>query len=139
MPKFNVSPGINHVGAYQVSGQPFASGSINAASAVKISFPFVTRWVIIANHATDQVCRVGFSELGVAGESEDAFFRVPPKVTTANDKDMFHQTNRLEFKVSEIWLSGSNNVDVYAGLTKIPASSTSTDKGTNWSGSAGVG
>ena len=139
MPKFNIPPGLNHVGAYQVSGQPFASGSINASAAVKVSFPFVTRWVIVANHATDQVCRVGFSELGVAGASENAYFRVPPKSSTAADKDMFHQTQRLEFKVSEIWLSGSNNVDVYAGLTSIPPSATITDKGTSWSGSAGVG
>ena len=34
--------GINHVGAYQVSGRPFATGSIDASAAVKIQFPKVT-------------------------------------------------------------------------------------------------
>jgi len=27
---WNLEAGLNHVGAYQVSGRPFASGSINA-------------------------------------------------------------------------------------------------------------
>ena len=46
--------GLNHVPAYQVSGQPFASGSINAiatATATKISFPYVTRWIYVTNNS----------------------------------------------------------------------------------------
>ena len=31
--------GVNHVGAYQVSGRPFATGSIDASTAVKVEFP----------------------------------------------------------------------------------------------------
>ena len=48
-------------------------------------------------------------------------------------------TGPLELKVSRIWLSGSNNVDVVAGLTGIPPERTNTSTGANWSGSDGVG
>ena len=43
-----------------------------------------------------------------------------------------------ELKVSSIWVSGSTNVDVVAGLTGIQNRMTRTDSGTNWSGSVGV-
>jgi len=45
----------------------------------------------------------------------------------------------LELKVSSIWVSGSTNVDVVAGLTKVPQHLTATPTGANWSGSSGVG
>ncbi len=56
--------GINHVGAYQVSGRPFATGSINASTAVKVEFPKVTRWIYVVNHG-GAVCRLGFSQAGL--------------------------------------------------------------------------
>jgi hypothetical protein len=96
---YQANVGLNHVPAYQVSGQPFATGSIDASTAVKVEFPYVTRW-----------------------GSESTQF-----------------TQRLELKVSEIWLSGSAVVDVVAGLTSIPTSRVVTDSGPSWSGSAGVG
>ena len=45
----------------------------------------------------------------------------------------------LELKVGEIWISGSTDVDVVAGLTSISTDRCRTDRGTSWSGSAGVG
>ena len=170
MPKFNVSPGLNHVGAYQVSGKPFASGSITTAQNTPrcIKFPYLTRWVWISNHGTDQVLRVGFSEGGVkgadaidgnAGESGNYFFRIPPKKTsdpgaqlqgdtttvddvklrTTTDQSMMMSSVRLEIKVSEIWIVGSSNVDVVAGLTNIPVTAVANENGRNWTGSVGVG
>ena len=46
--------GLHHVGAYQVSGHPFLKqGSISGTTETKISFPTVTRSVLIKNtHAT---------------------------------------------------------------------------------------
>jgi len=52
--------GINHVGAYQVSGKPFAQGGIDATNATKVSFPYVTRWIYIVNRTGEDV-KVGFS------------------------------------------------------------------------------
>ena len=132
---YQANVGLNHVPAYQVSGQPFATGSIDAsAGAVKIEFPYVTRWIYVVNHdngASDH-CRIGFSESGVNGTN---YFRIGPQTAAEGTQN----TGRLELKVSEIWLSGSGDVDVVAGLTSIPASRTTTKSGVNWSGSAGVG
>jgi len=118
--------GLNHVGAFQVSGRPFASGSINASTATKVEFPTVTRWIYVANDSTDP-CRIGFSEDGVEGTN---FFSLAGNGAT---------TDLLELKISEVWLSGSNNVSVMAGLTNIDTIRVSTADGTSWSGSAGVG
>jgi hypothetical protein len=118
--------GVNHVGAYQVSGRPFASGSINASTTTKVEFPKVTRWLYVANDSTDP-CRIGFSQNGVEGTN---FFSLAGNGAT---------TDLLELKISEVWLSGSNNVSVMAGLTNIETTTLSSSIGPNWSGSAGVG
>lgn len=123
--------GVNHVGAYQVSGRPFATGSINATNTVKVSFPKVTRWIYVVNH-TSTHCRVGFSQAGVEGTN---YIRLSGE--TGNEAHQF--TQRLELKVSEIWLSGSSDVDVMAGLTNIETTTLSSSVGPNWSGSVGVG
>jgi hypothetical protein len=125
-------PGLNHVGAYQVSGQPFATGSIQANSeAVKVSFPQVTRWVKIINNSTTDVCKVGFSSAGVQGTNYFTVGKGATKIPVESD--------RMELKISEIWLYGANGVDVVAGLTAIPVARASTESGTSWSGSSGVG
>ena len=122
--------GVNHVGAYQVSGRPFASGSINATSAVKVEFPKVTRWIYVVNHGGAD-CRLGFSQAGVEGTN---YLRLPAPDAGENSNSM-----RLELKIGELWLSGSNGVDVMAGLTNIDTTKVSGSIGPSWSGSAGVG
>ena len=39
----------------------------------------------------------------------------------------------------DIFVSGSDTVDIVAGLTNISPTTLNTDSGTNWSGSVGVG
>jgi len=141
MPNFGYKAGLQNVGSYQVSGRPFATGSIDAMSAaasapVAVRFPKVTRWVVVSNR-TAEVCRVGFSENGVSGSlsptSDDNYFLTVPANT---------MTQPLELKVTELWLSGSNTVDVMAGLTFIEVDSVNnaqvSPNGSNWSGSVGV-
>ena len=131
---YKADVGLNHVPAYQASGRPWASGSIAAASGyVRLEFPYVTRWIYITNHGTGSV-KVGFSERGVSASAN--YFRVHGATTTTTAP----QTIRLELKVSEIWIHGqSDEVDVVAGLTTVPAVRTSGSTGPSWSGSAGVG
>ena len=120
--------GLNHVGAYQVSGEPYATGSLDASSAnLKITFPNVTKWVEVVNNGAAGV-KVGFSDKGLAGTN---FFEVPTSGSSG----------KLEVKVSEIHLRGgtAGRISVVAGLTNINSSRTSTAKGSSWSGSAGVG
>jgi len=122
--------GLNNVGSYQVSGKPWATGSINATDAVLVSFPSVTRWVYVVNHDGSNACKVGFSENGVSGSN---YIRV------ASDG----ASQRLEIKVTELYLYGANGVDIMAGLSFVPNErinySDGSPSGSNWSGSAGVG
>lgn len=130
--------GLNNVGSYQVSGIPFASGTIDCSTATKIEFPYVTRWVSVVNNAATP-CNVGFSQAGVTsvGGTGTNFF-VLGKQSAA---DIPSTTERLELKVSELWISGSNSISIVAGLTNLPISRVNNIgiSGNNWSGSVGVG
>ena len=128
-PSWQAKVGINHVGAYQVSGQPYASAGIECDDATVVEFPYVTRWVRIVN-LDNSVLRVGFSEIGVSGSN---YFSVQ-----ANE-----ETPPLELKVSQLWLyspgNPSSTADVVAGLTSIEVDRCSGSAGPSWSGSSGVG
>ena len=136
---WNLEAGLNHVGAYQVSGRPFASGSINAKHGLRpggheIQFPYVAKWFKVINNDETNICKVAFSVSGMTGSNN--FFTVD-----AADFDAFGAGNSgvLDLKVSSIWISGSTDVDVVAGLTTINKARTATGAGINWSGSSGVG
>ena len=131
-PNYKYDVGLSNVGSYQVSGKPFVSGAINAATGATVSFPSVTRWIYIANYGTAD-CKVGFSENGVTG---DNFLRI-----AASGSQPSNNSIRLEVKATELYLNGSNSVDVMAGLTGIPVARINniSPSGTNWSGSAGIG
>ena len=133
MSTFKYTAGLNNVGSYQVSGMPFATGSVNATTATKIQFPYVTRWIYIKNNGTADV-KLGFSQNGV----EDSNY-ITIQHTHTNQLD--GKSPVLELKVTEIWLSGSSDVDVIAGLTNlgIERITNISPSGSNWSGSIGVG
>ncbi len=128
-PSWKAEVGLNHVGAYQVSGQPYAKAAIDCTDAVVVEFPYVTRWVRIVN-LDNSVLRVGFSQLGVSGSN---YFSVQ-----ANE-----ETPPLELKVSQLWRYSPGNANsvggVVAGLTSIRTDRTSGSLGPSWSGSSGVG
>ena len=125
---YRAEVGINHVPAYQVSGRPFASSSTGGRSGnvVKVEFPYVTRWIYVVNSDGSNGAKVAFSENGLSG---DNFFRVKSGTDSA----------RLELKISELYLTGSSNLTVVAGLTTIPISRVSGSTGPSFSGSSGVG
>ena len=132
MPTTNYAVGLHNVGSYQVSGIPYATGSVDCSVATRIQFPAVTKWVAVVNHGTGSV-KVGFSQNGMghdAGHVDSFYLRIDET-----------QPNGFTFdvKVTEIWLSGSNSVDVMAGLTAIKTdrinNQTLSPSGSNWSGS----
>ena len=130
MSTYNYSPGLGNVGSYQVSGVPYVNGNINATSEVKLTFPSVTSWIVVSNVGGSGILQIGFSSLGLS--DNDNFLELADEAVSP----------RLEVKVTELYLLGSNNVSVMAGLTgisrnRIDNSATSPD-GTNWSGSAGA-
>lgn len=126
--------GLRTTAAYQVSGMPYATGSLSLQAssgvATKVEFPYVARWFTVINRSNQEV-RVGFSK---AGTKASNYFTVHKGSTTPTDMA------RMELKVGHIWLLShgsaiTGKVDVVAGLTTVPTGSLPT----NWSGSAGVG
>ena len=130
----------SHVGntaEYMASGYPFmqtvkidsasyardTDGAVTALDdndIVKVSFPYVTRWVIVratsgGGNVSQGDCFIGLTESGM-GISD-----VPCKIDA-----LFISGVRLEMKLSELYIecadvSGITNVQIIAGLTNIPA------------------
>ncbi len=138
---WNIAPGLNNVGSYQSSGEPFVTGAINAtdAAGTKVSFPQVTRWLQVYTYDAGQDLRLGFSANGIRGNAYDGYGGFNHILIPASGSTGPGSSGILELKVSEIWLFGSNDVHVIAGLTAIPSIRTYGTAGANWSGSSGVG
>lgn len=136
MSHFLNQPGLGYAAAYQVSGIPFVSGGIDCRNdglpIHEVHFASVTNWIIITNNS-NTACKVGFSERGLnpgLPAGGDNYFMVPSG----------SMSPRMELKVTSIFLSGSTDVDVMAGLTAINTreidSSALSPSGSNWSGSS---
>ena len=128
---YNQKSGLGNAASYEVSGVPFASGGLDSTgtSALKIEFPYVTRWITINNHDSDQDLKCAFSENGLNGSN---YFLIEDVGSGAIATT---HTVRMELKVNEMWFTGSADFDVVAGLTGIEREYIPD----NWSGSIGVG
>tara|TARA_R110002020_G_scaffold17999_3_gene63563 strand:- start:233 stop:670 length:438 start_codon:yes stop_codon:yes gene_type:complete len=131
---FVYKAGIGNAASYQVSGIPWVSGNIDGVSGgdfAEISFPSVTQWVVVSNNTptVGQTCRVAFSKNGCDGTSGNYYFEVPSGSVSP----------RLEVKVTQLFLSGSSNMSVMAGLAGIANikldHTNLSPSGSNWSGS----
>jgi hypothetical protein len=131
MSTYNYKPGLGNAASYEVSGAPWVTGSVNCREGhgeQRLVFPRVTRWIEIQNGdsagESAEPMRVGFTEKGILGTN---FFEVS------------QTSGQLELKVSELWISGSDYVQVIAGLTSIETTSINnaavSPSGSNWSGS----
>ena len=146
------SVGLNNVGSYQVSGMPYASGSITAPAVggnpIVVQFPYVTRWVkvlpITGSSGAVTHLRVGFSENGVKNGN---YFRISAKQNTNLEPV---PPPGLELKITELYFCSDSaatiEFDIVAGLTNIPVARINNLSGSgggivgnNWSGSVGVG
>lgn len=130
MSEFQYKAGLNHVGAYQISGIPFAVGGLTApatASApISVEFPSVTKFITVTNLDSSNAVRVGFSENGIKGSN---YITVPPQTSLT-----------LDLRVTKIFILSddgalSTAISVAAGLTGI----TGYDLATTYSGSNGIG
>jgi len=128
--------GLINVGSYQVSGIPYATGSLDATNGMEIVFPYVTQWITFINHdsGASNHLYVGFSENGVANSAN--YFRVGPEQGSEGSQNI-----TINVKVSRVFISGSSDCDVIAGLTNLPTDRVDNiaPSGSNWSGSVGVG
>ena len=137
---FKYTAGLNHVGSYQVSGIPFATGSLtipaSGSTPLKIEFPYVTQWVSVSNTNSKHV-RLGFSELGVKNGGSNYVLIHEETAPTFN---------MYNLKLTEVYLLSDTgqavtDFSLVAGLTNIPVERVNniSPSGSNWSGSVGVG
>jgi|TARA_R110000824_G_C15142460_1_gene670132 hypothetical protein len=132
---YRADVGLNHVPAYQVSGRPFATGSVDVTTATKVDFPYLTRWFQVVNKAATPV-NVGFSKIGVTNDPAGGTNFI---AVDASGSLGYGKSEVYDIKIAELWLSGSDSVDVLAGLTTVPIERATTATGVSFSGSVGVG
>lgn len=106
------NPGYNDVPAYLASGLPYVTASSATTTPVKISFPYVTKFITI--HSNTSSLDVGFTQLGISNSNH---------FTIGSNGYL-----TLEVRVKEIYLKkptgmGSVNFQILAGLTGIPTAS----------------
>jgi hypothetical protein len=100
-------PGYNFTPAYQISGLPFAlSATATNTPPYKVEFPYVTKFITIR---ADGALNVGFTANGVAGTN---YFLM------ANN-----ETLTMDVRVKEMYIKGTANFHILAGLTGIPTAS----------------
>tara|TARA_B100000963_G_scaffold360370_1_gene390965 strand:+ start:1055 stop:1468 length:414 start_codon:yes stop_codon:yes gene_type:complete len=116
------SVGLNHVGAYQVSGTPHISHitlTTDANHSDRIQFPTVTKNIIVRSNDTVDI-RIHFAPFtGSYGYTDNA--------STSNNFIILEGAGQVELdaKCKEIFISapsavGTEVVQVYAELTNIP-------------------
>lgn len=141
MSTFVYGAGLSNVGSYQVSGIPYATGSLcphGIKAGMAVNFPYVTRWVEVYNHDQTNPLFVGFSSHGINQDiGNNYFIELPP----ATAEIPIISTGKMELKLTQVWLSGSGigTCGVVAGMTNLPVARLDDPNGLNWTGSAGVG
>jgi len=120
-----------------MSGIPYASASITvpsgSATPLCIQFPYVAKFVTIANVGSSVPFRVGFSAKGVSGSASN-YFVVSSGSSYTGD-----------WRIEDLYLisdtSAQSSASIIAGLTPIPRGvpPLGSATGNNWSGSSGVG
>jgi hypothetical protein len=121
------SVGLNHVGAYQVSGVPYLSGSNmpgDTTTSLRFQFPTVTKKIVFKSNYAHPI-RIHFApwQPGLFGYSDDA---------SSSDNYFLlsgSATQEFEVKCREVFISSTNaaagatnsDIQIYAELTNIPA------------------
>ena len=102
--------GLYNVGSYQVAGRPYCATGSTAASRTDITFPEVTKQLVVLNRHVSQDLDVFFH----TGSSAANRFTI-----SAGEQQTFN------VKCKEVFLTGSatgTTYTLYASLTHIPAS-----------------
>ncbi len=118
-------PGADYVPAYQISGIPWATGSLIVSNITpfEINFESTSKFFKVHNRSTTQV-RVGFTRNGVSGTTGTNYY-----IVNTGSAETF------ELRLKDLFLLGhtatATNVDVLAGLTNIHRVSFPTITGSN--------
>ena len=104
---FSYTPGLGHVGCYQVSGYPnVTTGSISSGLDV-LDYDFVTKEIVVMNTDTSNDLHVLFAYSAL----DDNKFKIAPG-----------EQHTFDVKTRRVYLSGSSTTtySVCASLTTIP-------------------
>jgi len=121
-PKTN---GPNFVPAYQVSGTPYVTSSLEVGTTpIKISFPSATRWITVSmQDSADKQLRIGFTENGIDAAETRNYFLL--QGVTTGDSEFYNQTPRLELRCKDLFIRSEtgaiDKVSVLAGLSTVDA------------------
>tara|TARA_Y100000593_G_scaffold10971_1_gene19544 strand:- start:3045 stop:3515 length:471 start_codon:yes stop_codon:yes gene_type:complete len=125
------TPGLGSVGNYQVSGTPWITGSLIAASGnasplntstQHIQFPYVTKEVTIVNRGQTELEIHLANDAGAAGVPNlgSHKFIIPPS-GTVHGSPLARQT--FDMKTKELFVTNRNNAvgayQIYASVTRI--------------------
>ena len=117
-----VASSHNNADEYVGSSLPFVTGSVVITTTPqKISFPYVTRWIVVANTHASEEMRFGFTENGVNANpvTNSNYFLL----NAADGDSNTCVTPRLELKCDSIWVrgdTGTGTCSIIAGYTNIP-------------------
>ena len=119
----NYGVGLNHVGSYQVSGQPWISGSAlptDASGSLKFSFPIVTKRVLVRSNDELEI-RIHFAPYTASFGYVSGAFDNSNFITLSGSGEVDLGVKCKEVFISAPSATGSELVEVYAELTNIPA------------------
>tara|TARA_Y100000310_G_C20367050_1_gene661711 strand:+ start:221 stop:727 length:507 start_codon:yes stop_codon:yes gene_type:complete len=161
---FQYRSGLSSVGAYQVSGVPYISGSgmvipANTGTPWQVKFPYVTQWITIENTSVDADLRFAFSANGIVsasvvhGTDEVNYWVLPSTGSGGGTERTARSRIRLDVRVKDLYLLSDHpettaTAQIAAGLTMVNTGSLEgvsktvdehTSNFPNWSGSVGVG
>lgn len=100
-------PGFNFTPAYQISGLPYALTATATGAPYKVEFPYVTKFITI--RADGAAINIGFTANGTLGTNH---------YTVANNEVL-----TIDVRVKEMYVSGTSDFHIIAGLTGIPTAS----------------
>ena len=134
-----LKPGLNNVGNYQVSGIPFATGSLTIPSGstgtpLEITFPSVTQRIQIHNNNSNYAIKVGFSANGVKNSNYWLVEEHSTNGKTADRLEMRVKTNKI-YLISADSTHNATGVYILAELTGISGY----DLAAVYTGSSGIG
>jgi len=108
--------GAGHVPAYQLSGIPYVTRSVDTevgtSKAIRHSFPYATRFFSVQNTGANPL-RVGFSKLGVEALETHNYFTIDSATTSSI---------RHELRCKDLFFlgeGGTTGFEIVAGFTGI--------------------